>query len=66
MSGTSASDAGPVNADEYIDYATGLLSIFESDVTINEKMTQALDYVGKNESRNRIEKGILHFYREKI
>ncbi|EMM6855571.1 TPA: helix-hairpin-helix domain-containing protein [Enterobacter hormaechei] len=61
---TSASDAGPVNADEYVDYAIGLLEIFESSASINDKMTQALAYAGSNESKKRIEMGLLRFYGE--
>jgi hypothetical protein len=62
---TTASDAGPVDTDEYIDYAIGLLSIFESDMTIDDKMTQALVYAGSNDSKNRIENGLLRFHGKK-
>lgn len=62
---TTASDAGPVDADEYVDYAIGLLSIFESDMTIDDKMAQALVYAGNNDSKKRIENGILRFHGEK-
>lgn len=62
---TTASDAGQVDADEYVDYAIGLLSIFESDMTIDDKMAQALAYAGSNNSKKRIESGILLFHREK-
>lgn len=61
---TTASDAGSVNAEEYVTYAIGLLSIFESDATINDKMSDALSYSGNSESLNRIEKGLLSCYRE--
>ena len=61
---TTASDAGPVDADEYVDYAIGLLGIFESDMTIDDKMAQALVYAGSNDSKNRIESGLLRFYGE--
>lgn len=61
---TTASDAGQVNADEYIDYAVGLLSIFESDCSITDKMNKALAYSGSDESKNRIEQGILAYYSE--
>lgn len=62
---TTASDAGPVDADEYVAYAIGLLSIFESDMTIDDKMAQALAYAGSNDSKKRIENGILRFHGEK-
>lgn len=62
---TTASDAGPVDANEYVNYAIGLLSIFELDITINEKMAQALVYAGNDESKNRIQRGLLNFYGEK-
>ncbi|ACS84774.1 hypothetical protein [Musicola paradisiaca] len=62
---TTASDAGSVDADEYVDYAISLLSIFESNMTIDDKMAQALVYAGCNDSKNRIESGILRFYGEK-
>ena len=61
---TAASDAGSVNADEYIEYAIGLLSIFELNTPINEKMSQALLYSSGSESKKRIENGLLHYYRE--
>ncbi|HDJ1441837.1 TPA: helix-hairpin-helix domain-containing protein [Serratia rubidaea] len=61
---TAASDAGPVNAAEYIEYAIGLLSIFELNITINERMARALLYSAESESKKRIERGILQFYGE--
>ncbi|WP_282166385.1 helix-hairpin-helix domain-containing protein [Shewanella japonica] len=61
---TCSSDAGPVIAEEYIDYAIGLLSIFESDKTISEKMTEAISYAENSESKRQIERGILTCYRE--
>ncbi len=60
----AASDAGSVNEKEYINYAIGLLSIFESDNTINNKMSEALAYSGNDERLNRIEQGLLRCYRE--
>lgn len=62
---TSASDAGQVNADEYLHYAIGLLTIFESNKPILDKMQEALDYSGNDEVKQRIERGILKCYREK-
>lgn len=61
---TAASDAGPVNAAEYIEYAIGLLSIFDLNIPINEKMSRALLYSSGSESKKRIEKGLLNYYRE--
>ncbi|MPW27709.1 hypothetical protein F9L16_01670 [Agarivorans sp. B2Z047] len=62
---TTASDAGQVNAGEYIDYAVGLLSIFESDISITDKMDKALAYSGNNGSKKQIERKILAYYCEK-
>ncbi|KHT61473.1 hypothetical protein RJ45_22745 [Photobacterium gaetbulicola] len=61
---TTASDAGQVNQDEYINYAVGLLSIFDSDKPIENKMAEALSYAGDDESLKRIESGILSHYAE--
>ena len=61
---TAASDAGQVNGDEYIGYAIGLLTIFESNKLINDKMSEALAYSGNDKTLNRIEKGLLCCHKE--
>jgi predicted flap endonuclease-1-like 5' DNA nuclease len=59
-----ASDAGSVNADEYISYVTGIKEILESNVSINDKMRLAIAYAGGNEAHKRIEKGLMTCHRE--
>ncbi|MFA0350605.1 hypothetical protein AB4486_27270, partial [Vibrio sp. 10N.222.55.C6] len=56
---TSASDAGPINTDEYISYVTGIKEIFESNVSIDEKMNLAIAHASGNEAHERIEKGLM-------
>ncbi|MEL4279171.1 MULTISPECIES: helix-hairpin-helix domain-containing protein [Shewanella] len=60
----AASDAGSVDKDQYLDYAVGLLSIFESDGSINDKMELARHYSSKNKSLKNIEAKICKFYSE--
>ncbi|MEZ8168157.1 helix-hairpin-helix domain-containing protein [Vibrio tasmaniensis 1F-187] len=61
---TSASDAGPINTDEYISYAIGFRTILESDKPINEKMNEVLGYSGRDDAKSRIEQGLLNYYNE--
>lgn len=59
---TSASDAGSIEADKYLQYAIGLLEIFESDASIHEKMTQASHYAKNNKDLQFIERKVCSFY----
>lgn len=58
---TCASDAGIVDPAQYINYAVGLLTIFESDAPISEKMNVALAYAN-TDSLKHIENLILSHY----
>lgn len=59
---TSASDAmGSVSAKKYLNYAIGLLTIFEQDITIHEKMLRAGQYA-ESEELQIVERYILKFY----
>lgn len=61
---TVASDAGGrVTAAEYVDYAIGLLSIFEGSNPIQEKMNKALGYSKGKSNLERVEKFILKYYK---
>lgn len=51
-----------VSADDYIQYAVGLLSIFESRDHISDKMNKALKYSKNNDKLQNVEKHILNFY----
>ncbi len=62
---TSASDAGPIDPKKYIQYAIGLLEIFESDKSIHEKMKLATCYAKNNDDHQYIEQKICWFYNEK-
>lgn len=58
-----ASDAcGSVKAEEYIEYAVGLLSIFETNENINTKMNRAATYSYNNSLLQNVEKYILKYY----
>ena len=62
---TTASDAGHVNSDEYISYAIGLLSIFDTDESIHKKMDDALNYSKGNEKFQDIESKITQYYKKR-
>ncbi|ROR98678.1 hypothetical protein EDC56_3414 [Sinobacterium caligoides] len=59
----TSSDAGMVNLVDYIDYASGLVQLFEGDEDIQQKMQAALSYASVNEKHMAIEKGILSHYK---
>lgn len=59
---TVASDAGSIEPDKYLQYAIGLLEIFESDASIHEKMTQASRYAKNNKDHLSIEQKVCSFY----
>ncbi len=61
---TAASDAGSVDKEHYLEYAIGLLSIFESKGSINEKMALASRYSNNNKRLQSIERKICGFYAE--
>ena len=62
---TTASDAGHVNPDEYISYAVGLLSIFEADQSIHEKMEKAINYSAGSNVFKGIENKIIKYYKKR-
>ncbi|WP_351011662.1 helix-hairpin-helix domain-containing protein [Shewanella sp. S1-58-MNA-CIBAN-0166] len=61
---TAASDAGPVDEKQYLKYAIGLLSIFDSTANIHDKMDLASRYSSKNKQLRLIEKKICEYYNE--
>lgn len=61
---TSASDAGPVDEKQYLEYAIGLLTIFDSTASIYDKMDLAICYSNKSKNLKIIEKKICSYYSE--
>lgn len=61
---TAASDAGPVDEKQYLKYAIGLLTIFDSTANIHDKMDLANRYSNKNKQLSLIEKKICEYYNE--
>lgn len=59
---TAASDAGSIEPDKYLNYAIGLLEIFESNTSIHEKMAQASRYAKNNKALQSVERKICSFY----
>lgn len=61
---TSASDAGSIDKAQYLKYAIGLLGVFESDISIHEKMKRAIRYAIGDKELQMMEQKICSHYNQ--